>query len=75
MIYFREKKNDYGNRIIREKTISYQQKKNVLTQKKKSTEKIIKKTKKKERKGKKENKIEYKYSISFKALYCNLTAI
>ena len=68
---FLRKKNDYGNRIIREKTISFQEK-NVLTQKKKSTEKIMKK---KEIKGKKGNKMEHQYSISFKTLYCNLTAI
>ena len=50
---FLRKKNDYGNRIIREKTISFQEK-NVLTQKKKSTEKIMKKKiiKIKEKKGK-----------------------
>ena len=44
--------------------------------KKKSTKKIMKKKKKtKEIKGKKGNKIEHQYSISFKTLYCNLTAI
>ena len=37
--FISKKKKDYGNRIIREKTISYLKKK-VLTQKKKSTEKI-----------------------------------
>ena len=46
-------------------------KKKVLTQKKKSTEKIMKK----KIKGKKENKMEHQYSINFKTLNCNLTAI
>ena len=53
---FLRKKNDYGNRIIREKTISFQEK-NVLTQKKKSTEKIMKK------KGKEKRKIKWNINI------------
>ena len=57
--------------ITLEKTISCKEK-NVLTQKKKSTEKIMKKKGKKEIKG---NKMEHKYSITFKTSYCNRTAI
>ena len=51
---FLRKKSDYGNRIIREKTISFQEK-NVLTQKKKhrkNNEKKLIKIKEKKGKGK-----------------------
>ena len=56
--------------LIGKKPYHFKKKKCAHTEKK-STEKIMKK----KRKGKKENKMEHQYSINFKTLNCNLTAI
>ena len=74
-----EKKRLWKRKLLSAKNhnqfqLNYKRKKSAHTQKKKSTEKKMKK-KLNKRKGKKENKIEPQYSISFKTLYCNLTAI
>ena len=57
--------------ITRKKTISFQAKKCAHTEKKEHR----KNNEKKKIKGKEINKMAYQYSISFKTLYCNLTAI
>ena len=65
------KKNDYGNRNYSGKNHIISRKKCAHTEKKEHR----KNNEKKKIKGKEKNKMEYQYSISFKTLYCNLTAI
>ena len=56
--------------LIGKKPYHFKKKKCAHTEKKEH-----RKNNEKKRKGKKENKMEHQYSISFKTLNCNLTAI